>query len=364
MKSTMLLICFFISASAIAQYSTKQLDELFKYNSHNPVKLGSDTKKESKEKIKLNIADSIAKYSTIKREEAVNELLQQKVRFMESDSPQAKKEFLLDSIDKQIIVTKYYYRNKFRDLRLIKDYISYGRPRTFFPAIYGRESLKFYENDSVHIKLFRNNSINYSPTNNQMILATEIINDYFGPIRIGFGFQIKSNAANDSLSTVDSTIQAEKKLDLVADLKNKGGDINLNLAFPLLQAGSGSAFLSVKASLFNNLGFSLPTFNESSTDFSLNNYGGLNAVIYSRGFLGKISILINGSTGYVSGNKNFRNAIKDANKNDPSSFWFSKLSIGLDFNDTYRLQADLFGGNSFVRENFPATITFTIRPDK
>ena len=364
MKSVMLVTGLFMSFIVNAQYSTKQLDEVFNFETYYALKPAEKSSSGAKMINKDTINFLLKKFNQDAQLIAVQQLLLQRLSYMQGDTGSRRMAFLLDSIDTEITNRRYQYRYNRRDLRLLKHHYETGHPKLFLPAIHNRESLRFYENDSTHIKLFRNNSVYYSPVDNQMILSTEVVNDYFGPIRFGLGFQIKSNAKTDSLSTADSTLNSEKKLDVVSDLKNEGGDVNLNLAFPLLQIGTGSRFFTAKSSLFSNLGFSLPAFNAVSNDFRLNNYGGINAVIYSRGLLTRISILMDGSVGYVAGNKNFENTIKAANQDDPSSFWFNRLSIGLDFNDAYRLQADLYGGNSFVRKNFPATITFTIRPAK
>ena len=148
----------------------------------------------------------------------------------------------------------------------------------------------------------------------------------------------------------------------VSDLKNKGGDININVAIPFLKFGTGYSFVSIRSSLFNNIGFSLPVFSNPTSEFALTNYTGVNGALFARGILDKISILMDFSTGYTTGNKTFKKTISDAGKGDPTSFWLTKVGIGLDFKDAYRLQVDLFSGNSFIKKNFPASVTFTIRP--
>lgn len=236
--------------------------------------------------------------------------------------------------------------------------------RNFFPAYYSSQSARFFEGDSVHQKLFQNNLINFNPGTKKMILYTEAVNDYFGPFRAGIGFQIKNDAKVDSLSTADSTRSLEKKVDMLSAVQNGGGDISINLKYPVKKSSSSNSGLQYLLYVYANSGFSLPVLNKASDDFLFNYDAGAELFLYVKGFNDRITFYSQFKGAYYGGNKNYKKIILDANQNDPTKFFMLQSSFGLDFMDGYRLRVDLFSGNSFVRSNFPASITFVIRPGK
>jgi len=230
---------------------------------------------------------------------------------------------------------------------------------------YAYESIRFFENDSNHVKYFKNNTVNYSPTTRQMSLYTEAINDYFAAFRIGIGFQIKTNPINDSTNVTDSAKKILRKNDLVGNLQNQaGGDFNINAAYPLFKNKKELAWINYRIYLFSNMGVSLSFLNKSTSDFLLNSDMGIRGSFYSNGFNEKITLFGDIKIAKYFGNTNYQKVITDVNANDPTSFWLAKTSFGLAFMDGYRISFDLYPpmGNRFVKENFPAAISFTIRP--
>ena len=234
----------------------------------------------------------------------------------------------------------------------------------FFPAYYSTQAIRFFENDSNHRKLFQNNLVNYNPKTKKMILYTEAVNDYLGPFRVGIGFQVKTDAKVDSLSTVDSTKNLEKKADMLGAVQNGGGDISINVKYPIKKSSNRNSGLQYMFYLYANTGFSLPVLNKASDDFLFNYDGGIEGFLYVKGFNNRITFYSQLKAAYYNGNRNYKKVITDADKNDPTGFVLFQTSFGLDFMDGYRLRVDLYSGNSFVRKNFPASITFVIRPGK
>lgn len=234
----------------------------------------------------------------------------------------------------------------------------------FFPAYYSTQATRFFEDDSVHRKLFQNNLVNYSPKTKKMVLYTEAVNDYLGPVRVGIGFQIKTDAKVDSLSTVDSTKSLEKKADMIGSIQNGGGDISVNLKYPIKKSSNKNSGLQYMFYLYANTGFSLPVLNKASDDFLFNYDGGIEGFLYVKGLNNKITFFSQLRAAYYNGNKNYQTVITNADKNDPTGFVLLQTSFGLDFTDGYRLRVDLYSGNRFVKKNFPASITFVVRPGK
>ncbi len=234
----------------------------------------------------------------------------------------------------------------------------------FIPAYYSSQAIRFFEDDTTHLKFFANNNINYNPVSRKMTLYTEAINDYFGPFRLGIGFQIRSDGKADTTKGADTAKLIEKKQDLLTALQNGGGDISLNVKYPFIKQLNAGSLFHYKIYLYANTGFSLPVLNKATTDFYLNYDLGMEGVLYAKGFNNKITFFNQTKAAYFFGNRNYRKIITDLNADDPTSFFALQSSFGLDFLDGYRLRVDLFAGNKFVRNNFPATITFTIRPGK
>ncbi|MBL0145654.1 MAG: hypothetical protein IPP48_07730 [Chitinophagaceae bacterium] len=249
--------------------------------------------------------------------------------------------------------------------RKYDDYEDYdNRHFNMFPAYYSSQAIRFFEDDTTHLKFFANNNINYNPVSRKMSLFSEIVNDYFGPFRLGIGIQIRSDGKTDSTATADTVKMLEKKQDLLTALQNGGGDISLNVKYPFIKQINARSLFHYKIYMYANTGFSLPILNKATTDFYLNYDLGLEGVLYAKGFNNKITFYNQTKAAYYFGNRNYRKTITDLNADDPTSFFMLQTSFGLDFLDGYRFRVDLFSGNKFVRTNFPASITFTVRPGK
>ncbi len=153
-----------------------------------------------------------------------------------------KRNAMLDSTD-ELVAQAYevlYTRNQWNRMvkdREKKDYkkkeliVWHKRPGRYWQSF---QTQRFFEDDSLHKRFFQNSNINYSPSNRQLSLYTEVVNDYFGPIRVGAGFQI---APKTSQAKADSTEKKDiAKNDLVSQLQNSGGGVfSVNLSYPLME---------------------------------------------------------------------------------------------------------------------------------
>lgn len=238
-------------------------------------------------------------------------------------------------------------------------------PQKNFFRKYAFESVRFFENDTVHLKYFKNNTVNYTPATKQMSLYTEVMNDYFAAFRLGVGFQVKTNPLNDTANLTDSAKTALKKDDLIGNLQNQGGgDFNVNVSYPLFKNKTELALINYRVYAYSNLGVSLPLLNKNSADFVLNSDIGLQGSFYATGFNENITLYSSFKCAYYFGNDKYRKIITDADSDNPSHFWLCKTSVGIAFMDGYRISFDLYPHfkNEFIKKNFPATISFIIRP--
>jgi len=377
MKKTALIItAFFLHHILLAQVS------LGKYQEKSKDPIQDEKIKIEVDKINLDKIESlygIAKNNNLKCDSIIKRIkqdIEDTVNLFEQKRLNVLNSNIIKFKEKAVIVEKIVkdrdslIQEKKELIYLIRYWVKMDRfdePkqfRNFFPAYYSTQAIRFFENDSNHRKLFQNNLVNYNPKTKKMILYTEAVNDYLGPFRVGIGFQVKTDAKVDSLSTVDSTKNLEKKADMLGAIQNGGGDLSVNIKYPIKKSSNKNSGLQYMFYLYANTGFSLPVLNKASDDFLFNYDGGIEGFLYMKGFNNKITFFSQIKAAYFNGNRNYQKIITDADKNDPTGFLLFQTSFGLDFMDGYRLRADIFSGNSFVKTNFPVSITFVIRPGK
>lgn len=305
------------------------------------------------------VKDTIRKVITAANNERKNIILSNQI--INKDSAIAavnkKEDTLISAFKKKIKLRSYWERfQRFED----KENVFLN----FFPAYYASQTKIFFEGDTSYIRFFANNSINYNPINKKMALYTEVVNDYFGPIRLDIGFMLRSNTKDDSSlsKNADTLKMIEKQSDLITALQNGGGDISINAKYPIAYNVDKDNLLNVKLYAFFNTGFALPVVNEATDKFYANYDGGLEGFVFIKGFTNKISFFAQTKNAYYFGNRAFRKIIRDLNPTDPSSFFLGQAAVGFDFMDSFRLRVDFYYGNSFVRKNFPNSITFVVRP--
>lgn len=379
-KILLFIICLSFQYILLAQVSLGKYKEEPK-EVMRPDKIKLDSLKKIIENVdglaRVTLKDSLTNDSIIKRllkdiSDTVD-LYKQKRLFVLNNDTLKDKEIIAEKIVKDrdsLILEKRELIHLVRYWKIMDRFDEPKQFRNFFPAYYSTQAIRFFEDDSTHRKLFQNNLVNYNPKNKKMILYTEAVNDYLGPFRVGIGFQVKTDAKIDSLSTADSTKNQEKKEDLLGSVQNGGGDISINVKFPLIKSNSKksdfqkNSGLQYMLYLYGNTGFSLPVLNKASDDFIFNYDAGIEGFLYMKGFNNKITFFSQLKAAYYNGNKNYKKVITDANKNDPTAFLLFQTSFGLDFMDGYRLRVDLFSGNSFVKKSFPTSVTFVIRPGK
>ena len=186
--------------------------------------------------------DSIIKRIKQDIEDTVNLFEQKRLNVLNSNIIKFKEKAVI--VEKIVIDRDSLIQEKKELIYLIRYWVKMDRfdePkqfRNFFPAYYSTQAIRFFENDSNHRKLFQNNLVNYNPKTKKMILYTEAVNDYLGPFRVGIGFQVKTDAKVDSLSTVDSTKNLEKKADMLGAIQNGGGDLSVNIKYPIKKSSN------------------------------------------------------------------------------------------------------------------------------
>src|SRR5262249_51123508 len=106
--------------------------------------------------------------------------------------------------------------------------------------------------------------------------------DFFGPFRLGLGFALTSSSNSpDSLKAKDDAAQK-----IIAG----GGNLNLNLSWPLFQWTEDRLIVKTKALLSYKGGVDIPKDSASTSTYGFLNDLGMNLNFYSIGILKKIQL--------------------------------------------------------------------------
>jgi len=196
-----------------------------------------------------------------------------------------------------------------------------------------------------------NSLLSISSEGERISLFNEIYSDYFGPFRFGVGALVGNRSnSSDSLETEKDAIQR---------LLGGGGNMIINLNYPIVGfTGENNRFI-VKSSFAPKLAVDLPVLGTESDKYGLNYDIGFEATILFSGLLNVLTFYTNSRFAIINGNDVF---FDNLNK-DKGSFAFHQLSIGLALNSTFRLAWNTYFGSDFVKENFPSTVSFSVIPN-
>ena len=219
-------------------------------------------------------------------------------------------------------------------------------------------SIRFFEGEDENQRFFQNSNVLYNPKLKSMTLNTEVVNDYFGGFRVGVGFQINSTVENEDLA-----VEEVDKNKLVSSLQNGGGNVFVNIKFPILLIGNDLSKFGVKSNFYHNTGFELTKFNQADDDFMMTNNTGIAIGGFGKGHRGNIYLFAQAKAGLIYGNSKFRK-ILSVNEKVDNFIPITHFEFGMSFSDVYTLKADLYPFGSYVKNNFPTTISFTITPKK
>lgn len=219
-------------------------------------------------------------------------------------------------------------------------------------------SIRFFEGEDENQRFFQNSNVLYNPKLKSMTLNTEVVNDYFGGFRLGIGFQLNSTVENEDLTT-----EEVDKNKLISSLQNGGGNVFVNVKFPILLIGNDFSKFGLKSNFYHNTGFELTKFNQATDDFMITNNTGIAIGGFGKGHKGNIYLFAQAKAGLIYGNSKFRNILSVDEKVD-NFIPITHFEFGMSFSDVYTLKADLYPFGSYVKNNFPTTISFIITPKK
>ncbi|PIF47402.1 hypothetical protein CLU96_4454 [Chryseobacterium sp. 52] len=233
--------------------------------------------------------------------------------------------------------------------------------RALFPAGFNkwgsRLSTVFFEGSPEYTQLFQNNNVVYNPNLRNLSFNSEVVNDYLGPLRIGIGFQFNSTVKDN-----DSIAAAEVKKDqLVSSLQNGGGNLFVNLKFPVIAVGENGAAFGLKSFIYHNTGIELTKINESDNEFIMTNNTGITVGAFAVGHKKQISAFFEATGAILYGNSKF-NKILSVDQDFRKILPLFNLGVGISFLQMYTVKAEFYPAGSYIKRNFPATISFIIVP--
>ena len=252
------------------------------------------------------------------------------------------------------------YKKELRVLKNVQDlgraellYMTKTRYTKFlFPAIYARDAAFIYSEDTATTRrFFSNNEVIVQPSNRSMTYSTELYSDYIGPVRIGFGMLVNSKNTTDT-----ATAQKKAEADEIQKLSAGGGNGQLSFRFPFFKWNESAKMLVLNSSFVSKLNFDIPALNNTSKSFNANMAIGSEVFLFSKSLFKIINLFAAYRGMFYWGNENFRESLSEMKK---KSFWMDYFSIGIAIKNNYRIRVDYYSGNSFIKNNFPTTITLS-----
>lgn len=211
-------------------------------------------------------------------------------------------------------------------------------------------------------QFLKNSLISFSSEGSKASIFNELYADYYGPIRFGVGALLSNTNTETTIdSTAAATIDSTSiQKDAVQRLLGGGGNVVFNFGFPLFGYTSSSQNFSFKLVAAPKFSFDVPKIGTSNEKYSTNLDLGLEGSFFYTGVLDVLTFYTNFRLAHVSGNANFYNSLV---KPDNKSFFFNQTSIGIALNSTFRVSWNFYWGDSFVKDNFPSNISFSIVPN-
>lgn len=241
-------------------------------------------------------------------------------------------------------------------------YISKTSGNFNFLFVRNATDAQMYYNGSISdskAKFLSNSLIAFGSDGSKVSIFNELYADFYGPIRVGFGALVSNNqsATSPGQTTIDP---AETQKDAVQRLLGGGGNGVFNASYPILNFQNYDNSVFIKLLAAPKFGVDVPKLGTQNDKYSFNWDPGIEGTVFYTGALNVFTFYTNFRFGVIGGNESFYNNLA---KTDNKSFMFDQLSLGLAINSTFRLSYNIYYGSSFVRSNFPATISFSIIPN-
>lgn len=255
--------------------------------------------------------------------------------------------------------------SKLEDLAKEMDYkaksISNFQWRPVRNAVEAQLYYDYYSKDKKG-QFLKNSVMTFGTDGGKASLYNELYADYVGAWRWGISALVtnkQTNTNTDSAGKV-SFDSASLQKDAVQRLLGGGGNVGLNFSYPLLGYLSKKEDFAFKLIGVPKLSFDVPRLGTESNDYSMNVDLGIEGNLYYSGALDVLTFYSTFRIGGVIGDNNFYNYLK---KEDKNPFFCNQVSVGFALNSTFRMSWNYYWGDSFIRNNFPSSISFSIIPN-
>lgn len=234
----------------------------------------------------------------------------------------------------------------------------------FFPALNSTSGRMFYDGIQGTNKpsYFGNSGLLVTTNENiSTTMYTEIVKDYFGPIRVSLLTQLSTSAEerDTTFALADSVL---KQNEAFQNLLASGGNVSLNINYPLLYIKPrGYGEINVMAGVISSfaipkVGTSLekPLFNlDMGFDYSLNLTAKNNLISF---------FLVGRSSALWSSQNIFYDQLERTG--DKEIFIFHRITAGIQLSSSVRIALNFYKSNGFVNDNFPTTLSVSLVPGK
>ncbi|MBP6389265.1 MAG: hypothetical protein KA175_08925 [Flavobacteriales bacterium] len=219
----------------------------------------------------------------------------------------------------------------------------------------------FYDEFSIdqeRSKVLKNSIFSYSGQAQKASLYSEVVYDYFGPVRLGFGALIGNTSADsDTLPITDSSATFT---DQIQRLLGGGGNGVLNLGVPIVGFTTLNQRFSTRLQYAPKLSFDIPKIGVDTNVVGQNFDNGAELVFSLTGIKGRMSLFGQVRYSHISGNSLFWHNL---GRDDDGGIDLWQFSGGLAINSAFRIVANWYAGDEFVQKNFQFRLGVQIVPN-
>ena len=186
-------------------------------------------------------------------------------------------------------------------------------------------------------KLLKNNLLTYSGQAQKASLYSEVVYDYFGPVRMGFGALISNKTSEpDTVPVSDSSATFQ---DQVQRILGGGGNGVLNFGVPIVGFTSLNRRLSIRLHYAPRLSFDLPKIGVDTNVVGQNFDNGAEMVFSLTGIKDRMALFGQVRYSHISGNAVFWHNL-DRTSEGGIDLW--QFSAGLALNSVVRIVANWY----------------------
>lgn len=207
-------------------------------------------------------------------------------------------------------------------------------------------------------KFLNQTKISLSPEDMQYSLFSEVFSDYFSFVKFSLGSVVTFGQSKevDNLEYKESqdSLYETPTSTTINKLVSGGGNLVFNVSYPLCVYINERSNLRYSTSFQNRLAMDVPLSNTSLNGIPINVEPSLISSFYISGMNEVLALTLDIKLARVFGNARFYNLL---GRETNGSFFLNQFSIGIQVNKKSNLGINFYLGDSFVKQNFPSTLS-------